>query len=410
MIQFTNNPLEFDMNTLQYLQDLGMKKSYVLDLLKSNRAVREGLVQVERMVSKPGITPFQQKFWVKPDQVQKTDIVFRGHQNLSNYQQTINSKMAHVEHYQPVKDPLEFDEDNSWEAWDMLGRNDEHERVIEHVSSVAYREVKGEKLYSGTQKYLDYLNKIGEEGKEVLNFYTHHGDEFMNRLARNLTQSFRRLVAIQEGMGDRKYIESTYKKYKFKLDYDEVLDKHVREHTELTEEEIIKLDKAISQYVLDSDLVVHRSILRQDIEQFLEAPDGIWQDHGFGSTTLVKGSYNTNHDSNTVPGKKDKKYPKIETKILIPKGKGRGVWLAPVSEFPNENEFLLARGTQFRIHNIKQTGPHSYYIEMEAIGRSTPAKIGDIPEPTLKKSQDSEPLTSNPRKFIWYPGELVRVK
>ena len=39
---------------------------------------KSGLVQVERMVIKPGVTPFRQKFWVKLDEVKKTDVVLHG--------------------------------------------------------------------------------------------------------------------------------------------------------------------------------------------------------------------------------------------------------------------------------------------------------------------------------------------
>ena len=72
-------------------------KSYLLELLekalkfhkftgRQKAADHSHLVQVERTVSKPGVKPFQQKFWVKPDQVKKTDVV------LSNLQETQEDK------------------------------------------------------------------------------------------------------------------------------------------------------------------------------------------------------------------------------------------------------------------------------------------------------------------------------
>ena len=45
---------------------------------------RTKLVMVQRVVHKPGVKTFIQTFYVRPDQVQKTDHVIAGHQNLPN--------------------------------------------------------------------------------------------------------------------------------------------------------------------------------------------------------------------------------------------------------------------------------------------------------------------------------------
>ena len=65
------------------IQYFGLKESLLKDLLKSFKLHkdRSHLVQVERTVTKKGKT-FIQKFWVKPDEVKKTDIVIGGHKNL----------------------------------------------------------------------------------------------------------------------------------------------------------------------------------------------------------------------------------------------------------------------------------------------------------------------------------------
>ena len=65
-----------DNNTDRQVLNLLTKSMSNKDIEKS--LSKSGLVQVERTVSKPGITPFRQKFWVRPDQVKKTDIVLHG--------------------------------------------------------------------------------------------------------------------------------------------------------------------------------------------------------------------------------------------------------------------------------------------------------------------------------------------
>ena len=65
-----------DNKTDRQTLDLITKHMSVSDINKS--MYRTGLVQVERTVMKPGVTPFKQKFWVKPDQVQPHDKVLFG--------------------------------------------------------------------------------------------------------------------------------------------------------------------------------------------------------------------------------------------------------------------------------------------------------------------------------------------
>lgn len=56
---------------------------------------KSSLVQVERTVTRGGKT-FQQKFWVKPDQVKKTDVVLKGKENLNTTSSQANLKNKKV--------------------------------------------------------------------------------------------------------------------------------------------------------------------------------------------------------------------------------------------------------------------------------------------------------------------------
>ena len=69
-----------DNKTDRQTLDLITKHMSVSDINKS--MYRTGLVQVERTVMKPGVTPFRQKFWVKPDQVKPHDVVLFGKKQL----------------------------------------------------------------------------------------------------------------------------------------------------------------------------------------------------------------------------------------------------------------------------------------------------------------------------------------
>lgn len=166
------------------------------------------------------------------------------------------------------------------------------------------------------------------------------------------------------------------------------------------------MEKSIDEFELKDNIIVHRKVSSSMLKEFINAPHGLWQDDGFCSTSTVKGSYTGKLEGGV-----------INLVIKVPAGKGRGAWLAPLSHFPNENEFLLNRGTKFRINKIRGDT-----VEMEVIGRE-PKDLED-----LKKSLDnagSEQLNELDNvlkelhdnlsgisydKFTWQPGELKRIK
>ena len=59
----------------------------------------------------------------------------------------------------------------------------------------------------------------------------------------------------------------------------------------------------------------------------------------------------------------------IELKIIVPVGKGRGAYLAPMSQFPEECQFTLNHGTIYEILNIEQDESGIWQVTVKAVGR-----------------------------------------
>lgn len=108
---------------------------------------------------------------------------------------------------------------------------------------------------------------------------------------------------------------------------------------------IDNIDKAISKFDLKKNLTVYRGSGAQLVGGYTTAAEinanmkgAIVRDKGFMSTSAVHGSQFSG---------------KLKYEIKVPKGKGRGAFVAPISHFKHENEFLLKRGTQFKVMGAK---------------------------------------------------------
>ena len=117
------------------------------------------------------------------------------------------------------------------------------------------------------------------------------------------------------------------------------------------------MDSAISKFDLEYNIKIYRraeiSLLKY-FETILKV-GGIFQDDGFIScTTLEIGSTET----------------EIEVVVLLPKGKGHGAYIAPMSAFPYENEFILSRGTIFKVVSINKNEFENFTVVVEVLGRS----------------------------------------
>ena len=122
---------------------------------------------------------------------------------------------------------------------------------------------------------------------------------------------------------------------------------------------IQQLDKAISRYETPIPIRVHRIVNKNMLSKFQDAlnSDGIFVEDGYCSTSILQGSFGDEEvDVNLV--------------IDVPAGKGIGMYVDPVSEYPGEYEYLMARGTMFKVKSITPaTKDHGPVVELEAIGR-----------------------------------------
>lgn len=126
------------------------------------------------------------------------------------------------------------------------------------------------------------------------------------------------------------------------------------------------LDKTISKFETPIPICVHRVVSLDMLQTFVDAQkskDGIFVEDGYCSTTLLQGSFGDDEtDINMV--------------IDVPPGIGIGAYIDPISEYSGEYEYLMARGTMFKIHSItpatKDRGP---VVHMEAVGRKENIKV-----------------------------------
>ena len=156
---------------------------------------------------------------------------------------------------------------------------------------------------------------------------------------------------------------------------------------ERLEKAIKNCETALEKSVLPEDILVHRQAGRGMLDIYKNAPNGIFLDEGFTSTSPVKGSFTGS----------------IDIEINIPAGKGAGMWVDPISEFKGENEFLLNRGTKFKVLEIDESGNRPL-VKLEVVGRE-PKEVFKM----LKKEKDKEKQEEKQRrsgKFSWEPADI----
>lgn len=145
---------------------------------------------------------------------------------------------------------------------------------------------------------------------------------------------------------------------------------------------ILHCEEALAKSELPDDILVHRQAGYGMLDLYKKAPNGIFLDEGFTSSTPIKGSFSGS----------------IDIEIQIPAGKGAGMWVDPISEFPGENEFLINRGTKFKVLEIDESGRRPL-VKLEVIGRE-PREVLKM----LKRKQSDEQRRSD--KFTWTPAEV----
>lgn len=114
------------------------------------------------------------------------------------------------------------------------------------------------------------------------------------------------------------------------------------ERLTLIKQMISNIRSALDKFELKDDILVYRRTNIRMYKKYLEAYNngGLYHEKGFLSTTLVKSSFGKG---------------KCDIVIKVPKGKGRGAWIAPRSLFrpkQEENEFLLNSDQMFIVKAV----------------------------------------------------------
>lgn len=260
----------------------------------------------------------------------------------------------------------------------------------------------GDKILQGSKNLDIYLNKIFTDKEKKLSKkpkeFTWADDAYeyfgLDSYDRTKGKSF--VVWSDTLDEDEKDAIEQYTNFNYK-----VVNNYLRGKGELDDWDTIKaqkiikpLEKAIDRFELKDDIIVHRKMSANVINMFKVGD--IWQDDAFVSTTPIKGSFIPLGDDDTQSLKV------IDMVIHVKAGKGVGAWVAPISEFRDENEFLLNRGTRFRVKRIGSNFEGGHVVELEVIDRK--------PEDLRKSVKHTTRITqSHMDKFTWSVQDIKLV-
>lgn len=127
---------------------------------------------------------------------------------------------------------------------------------------------------------------------------------------------------------------------------------------EMIKQQVKHLESAINEFELIRSAIFHKlaDVSLLNFFRIVHANGGYFQDDGFTDTSALHiDAPNENF---------------IELEILVPMGKGRGAYLAPMSAFPEECQFTLNRGTIYKVLEIKQTEARIWQVIVEVVGRN----------------------------------------
>ena len=111
-------------------------------------------------------------------------------------------------------------------------------------------------------------------------------------------------------------------------------------NTTTTKENIDHLTDAISRFELHDNIQVYRTCEMDVFRNLQKNVGSVFVDDGFTSTSILKTPVASGN---------------VRMVIDVPASKGVGAWISPLSGTEEEYEFLLQRGTRFRIDAIQET-------------------------------------------------------
>ena len=109
-------------------------------------------------------------------------------------------------------------------------------------------------------------------------------------------------------------------------------------------------ENAIQKFELPTPITVHRYMeaTPELVHKFANSDTFI--EHAFMSTSAI-----SKVDPELVKKFKTKLSSYIHLEINVPKGSGQGVYIAPLSHYPNQCEFLIDRGAKLKIDDVEPT-------------------------------------------------------
>ena len=127
------------------------------------------------------------------------------------------------------------------------------------------------------------------------------------------------------------------------------------------------ISSALSKFELNDNIVVFRGV---NLDAFgLSGGDDMFStatEKGMkalvGTTFVDKGFMSTSAVKSAAFNSKD-----ARISINVPKGKGRGAWVKPLSTYSYENEFLLQKGSGLKITKVEKVGGH-WEIQADLVG------------------------------------------
>lgn len=133
--------------------------------------------------------------------------------------------------------------------------------------------------------------------------------------------------------------------------------------------DIKNIEQTIDQFTLPDNIRVYRILedkkgcLDEFLKEVLTPAKGssdstVIQDLGFASTSVCWKSIEHWGEIHN----------RIKLVIDVPKGQGRGAYIAPLSKFPKESEFLLQHGTMFKVLNVDKSDLTMYEVHLQVVG------------------------------------------
>ncbi len=113
------------------------------------------------------------------------------------------------------------------------------------------------------------------------------------------------------------------------------------------------ISNAIKNYRLNENIVVYRNCDDKVFEKIRQNVGGVFKDDGFTSTSVIA---------------RDRKFAgNYRLAIDVPAGTGVGAYINDISKKTTEYEFLLQKGTSFRVDSITEINGETW-VRMTAIG------------------------------------------